>query len=825
MPAQPTARPQQGTRAGVMREYLQTMEQFLEVQQQVTRAFINRQDAPTRTGSQINTTANVSAPLIETAPARMLPLNEPARGNGHASSIENATFIENAPPAKANGHAKASGNGDGDMTAMAKPQPASRETLARTLLQLVSEKTGYPVEMLDLELNLEADLGIDSIKRIEILGALQRRTGLLEGESMERASALKTFRELIEFLTLEDGAKETPALHVAASHENGNASRKERATLSETQRALPFIGQIIRLTPGEEVLAVRRLDLDEDIFLRDHTLGGKVSGSDDNLTALPVVPLTFTMEMMAEVAALLFPGKRVIALKKIRAQRWIALEEHQLTLQLVARRETSAGGLQAEVRIYEVSEPSEVTPAPGALRAECIVLFGENYPEPPRAGEFSLCAERPSKWLPEQLYTDYMFHGPSLRGVVSIERFGEDGTEATLATLPFGRLFKSPAAQGFLTDPALLDAAGQLVGYWITEHQERGFHVFPFSVEALYLYGENRPAGELLRCRAHIALKGDWQTISDLELMGGDGRLLAKLEGWEDRRFDVPKPFYRFRSSPRDRFLSTPLSIDIEGWPQSETFSCCLLNTLSTEFLEGFGKIWQQVLAQLVLSRRERESWRELKGPETRRSQWLLGRVVAKDAARRLLKNLRGADLYPADIEIMRDEHGRPLIGGAWPDKPLDVPLISLAHTEDAAVALACDARVCEGVGIDLERLRPLNEDFKSAAFTDAERSLAHAREESFDEDECFLRLWCAKEAVAKAFGRGLLGGGRGVVALGLDARAGVVEVALASEMALRFPQARDASLHVRTAREGDLIIASAFIKRTVDEGAEDERA
>jgi acyl carrier protein len=37
----------------------------------------------------------------------------------------------------------------------------------------VSEKTGYPTEMLELGMDMEADLGIDSIKRVEILGALQ----------------------------------------------------------------------------------------------------------------------------------------------------------------------------------------------------------------------------------------------------------------------------------------------------------------------------------------------------------------------------------------------------------------------------------------------------------------------------------------------------------------------------------------------------------------------------------------------------------------------------------------------------------------------------
>ena len=43
------------------------------------------------------------------------------------------------------------------------------------LLEVVSEKTGYPTEMLELSMELDADLGIDSIKRVEILSALQER--------------------------------------------------------------------------------------------------------------------------------------------------------------------------------------------------------------------------------------------------------------------------------------------------------------------------------------------------------------------------------------------------------------------------------------------------------------------------------------------------------------------------------------------------------------------------------------------------------------------------------------------------------------------------
>ncbi|MGJ3246535.1 MAG: beta-ketoacyl synthase N-terminal-like domain-containing protein [Elainellaceae cyanobacterium] len=43
--------------------------------------------------------------------------------------------------------------------------------LSQTLLDIVSEKTGYPSEMLEMDMDMEADLGIDSIKRVEILGA------------------------------------------------------------------------------------------------------------------------------------------------------------------------------------------------------------------------------------------------------------------------------------------------------------------------------------------------------------------------------------------------------------------------------------------------------------------------------------------------------------------------------------------------------------------------------------------------------------------------------------------------------------------------------
>ena len=54
--------------------------------------------------------------------------------------------------------------------------------------------------------------------------------------------------------------------------------------------------------------------------------------------ALPVVPLTISMEMLAEAATALLPNKLLLGMKDIRAYRWIALDENRLTLELIAKR-------------------------------------------------------------------------------------------------------------------------------------------------------------------------------------------------------------------------------------------------------------------------------------------------------------------------------------------------------------------------------------------------------------------------------------------------------------------------------------------------------
>ena len=141
-----------------------------------------------------------------------------------------------------------------------------------------------------------------------------------------------------------------------------------------------------------------------------------MSVTDEGLLALPVVPLTMSMEMLAEAAAALLPGKLLVGMKDIRAYRWMALDEGRLTLQLIARRKASQRGRRSRCRSRKVVDPATSEAHPGTPIIEGTVVFGDSYPDPPQAGEFSLRSERPSKWTSEQLYAEVMFHGPAFQG-------------------------------------------------------------------------------------------------------------------------------------------------------------------------------------------------------------------------------------------------------------------------------------------------------------------------------------------------------------------------------------------------------------------------
>ena len=72
-------------------------------------------------------------------------------------------------------------------SAIAVPQHASANTDAvkERVLALVAGKTGYPVDMLDLDLDLEADLGVDTVKQAEVFAAIREAYGIARDDQIK----------------------------------------------------------------------------------------------------------------------------------------------------------------------------------------------------------------------------------------------------------------------------------------------------------------------------------------------------------------------------------------------------------------------------------------------------------------------------------------------------------------------------------------------------------------------------------------------------------------------------------------------------------------
>ena len=66
------------------------------------------------------------------------------------------------------------------------PTPASQgDPIKDRVLALVAEKTGYPIDMLDLDLDLEADLGVDTVKQAEVMATIREAYGIARDDKIK----------------------------------------------------------------------------------------------------------------------------------------------------------------------------------------------------------------------------------------------------------------------------------------------------------------------------------------------------------------------------------------------------------------------------------------------------------------------------------------------------------------------------------------------------------------------------------------------------------------------------------------------------------------
>ncbi|MBI5203220.1 MAG: acyltransferase domain-containing protein, partial [Elusimicrobia bacterium] len=96
-------------------------------------------------------------------------------------------------------------------------RPAREEAaVQKEVVALVSEKTGYPAEMLELDLDMEADLGIDTVKQAELIGILREKYAIPQQENLSLKD-YPTLRHVIRFVL--NGGSSSP---VVSNGSNGH---------------------------------------------------------------------------------------------------------------------------------------------------------------------------------------------------------------------------------------------------------------------------------------------------------------------------------------------------------------------------------------------------------------------------------------------------------------------------------------------------------------------------------------------------------------------------------------------------------------------------
>jgi acyl transferase domain-containing protein/phosphopantetheinyl transferase len=498
------------------------------------------------------------------------------------------------------------------------------------------------------------------------------------------------------------------------------------------------------------------LTLGEDCFLQDHTIGGRPSALDASLLPIPVVPFTFSMELLAEAAQALVddPALKVIGIDQARGSRWLSLDEGELSLRIEAQRQPPDAGetVRVQARIFALGKGY---PDRGLLVFEGLVRLAPAYQRPPAPAPWTSADEHPARNNPDgELYHHGMFHGPRLQGVKHLRRWGAESIDADLEALPTQDYFRFTRQPQFQLDAALLDAAGQLAGYWLTEKHSWGFNCFPFRLKRFETYAPPPAAGTRTLCRMRLRLTGEQLLEAHMDIVGPDGQLLMRAESWEDRKFAVPQRLYDYRLQPQTRFMS-------EAWQREGIGAAVWLRRMApfdAHFLDEGGAIWKRMLAHMVLGHRERALFYALPASGPRREEWLMGRIAAKEALREWAWANHRLSLASADIELLPDARGRPQ--AACPQRPeLRLPPVSISHSRRWAVAALGEPG--QVLGLDYQRSEGVSTDLLAAgALTDRERALLKSRPPAA-QAQATLALWCAKEAAAKSDGLGF--GGRPV--------------------------------------------------------------
>ncbi|PTP73611.1 type I polyketide synthase [Vibrio splendidus] len=218
------------------------------------------------------------------------------------------------------------------------------EQVQSTMLSVVADKTGYPTEMLDLAMDMEADLGIDSIKRVEILGTVQDQLPTLPELNPEDLAECRTLGEIVDYMNSKLGATATTSTEVAAATVESTSNDLNPAHVQSTMMEVVadktgYPAEMLDLAMDMEadlgIDSIKRVEilgtvqdqlptlpeLNPEDLAECRTLGEIVTYMQSKLSAAAPVapPKAESVTPIAETATAELPPHNEVALKKLPA--------------------------------------------------------------------------------------------------------------------------------------------------------------------------------------------------------------------------------------------------------------------------------------------------------------------------------------------------------------------------------------------------------------------------------------------------------------------------------------------------------------------------
>ncbi|MDN3548142.1 type I polyketide synthase [Mucilaginibacter aquaedulcis] len=287
----------------MMQEYLNSMKMLIQAQRDVMMSFLGQ-----------NPTINSSLYYQQAPQYQPQAIPQPL-----PSAIQQTAIKQNTPYAT--------------QQPIAAAAPAVQKDIKQVLLQVVSDKTGYPQDMLGMEMDLEADLSIDSIKRVEIIGTLRTelggfdRGGKNEDTVMEQLAGIKTLNGLVNWIT-ENAAQATTAVHTSVNVEVNVQNGQPKFSLEELKSAIlavvsektgypqEMLGMDLDLEADLSIDSIKRMEIIGDLKLK---IGFGKAGeqADDIMEKLAAIKTlnglaNWISEIELESAGLVTEAKKII---------------------------------------------------------------------------------------------------------------------------------------------------------------------------------------------------------------------------------------------------------------------------------------------------------------------------------------------------------------------------------------------------------------------------------------------------------------------------------------------------------------------------------